>query len=143
MFFNGFPRLTLKLKQNKQQGGRNMNDLVNLRLSKEANDVAERLVATGKFENVITAAKFALAYALKNFFDEIDPENYVVSDSGGNNYNIGTVDKDGTLSALLKAVYPDTSTPYIYARALMIFGLQKIGEKIEAEGMPTVGSLCE
>lgn len=120
-----------------------MNDLVNLRLSKEANDVAERLVATGKFENVITAAKFALAYALKNFFDEIDPENYVVSDSGGNNYNIGTVDKDGTLSALLKAVYPDTSTPYIYARALMVFGLQKIGEKIEAEGMPTVGSLCE
>jgi hypothetical protein len=120
-----------------------MNDIVNLRLSKEANDVAERLVATGKFENVITAAKFALAYALKNHFEEFNPENYVVSDSGGNNYNIGTVDKDGTLSALLRAIYPDTTTPYIYARALMVFGLLKIGERIETEGMPTVSALCE
>lgn len=120
-----------------------MNDLVNLRLSKEANDIAERLVSTGKFENVITAAKFALAYALKNHYDEFAPESYVVSDSGGNNYNIGTVDKDGTLSALLRAIYPDTTTPYIYARALMIFGLQKIGERINNEGMPTVSCLCE
>lgn len=47
-----------------------MNDIVNIRLSKDANDIAERLVATGKFENVVTAAKFALAYALKNYFDE-------------------------------------------------------------------------
>ena len=50
-----------------------MNDIVNIRLSKDANDIAERLVATGKFENVVTAAKFALAYALKNHFDECDP----------------------------------------------------------------------
>ncbi len=120
-----------------------MNDIVNLRLSKEANAVAERLVTTGKFENVITAAKFALAYALKNYFEEFNPENYVVSDSGGNNYNIGTVDKDGTLSALLRAIYPDTTTPYIYARALMVFGLLKIRERIETEGMPMVSSLCE
>lgn len=120
-----------------------MTDLVNIRLSKEANDIAESLVATGKFENVITAAKFALAYALKNHFDEFDPGKYAVTDSGGNNYNIGTVDKDGQLSQLLRAIYPDTDTPYIYARALMVFGLLKIGELIEAEGMPTVSALCE
>ena len=54
-----------------------MNDIVNIRLSKDANDIAERLVATGKFENVVTAAKFALAYALKNHFDECDPPHIV------------------------------------------------------------------
>ena len=116
-----------------------MTDLVNIRLSKEANAVAEDLVATGKFENVITAAKFALAYALKNHYDEFDPGKYAVADSGG----IGTVDKDGQLSQLLRAIYPETDTPYIYARALMVFGLLKIGERIEAEGMPMVSTLCE
>ena len=62
-----------------------MNDIVNIRLSKDANDIAERLVATGKFENVVTAAKFALAYALKNYFDECDPSTYSIPDSSGSN----------------------------------------------------------
>lgn len=119
-----------------------MNDLTTIRLSKEANDVAEKLVETGKFENVITAAKFALAYAIKNHFDDFDPSKYAVSDSGGNNYNIGTVDKDGLLKQLLKALYPETDTPYIYARALMVYGLLKIGDIIDTEGMPTISSLC-
>lgn len=120
-----------------------MTDLVNIRLSKESNDIAASLVATGKFENVITAAKFALAYTLKNHFDEFEPSKYVVADSGGNNYNIGTVDKDGQLSQLLRAIYPETETPYIYARALMVYGLLKIGKIIETEGMPSISSLCE
>lgn len=120
-----------------------MTDLVNIRLSKDANDVAERLVQTGKFENVITAAKFALAYALKNYYAEFDPGKYAVPDSGGSNYNIGTVDKDGQLSQLLRAIYPDTDTPYIYARALMVYGLLKIGEIIEEKGMPNISTLCE
>lgn len=120
-----------------------MKDLVNIRLSKEANDIAETLVETGKFENVITATKFALAYVLKNYFEEFDPGNYAVSDSGGNNYNIGTVDKDGQLSQLLRAIYPGLETPYIYARALMVYGLLKIGELIETNGMPAVSSLCD
>lgn len=120
-----------------------MADMVNIRLSKEANEVAERLVATGKFENVITAAKFALAYALKNHFDEFDPMIFSAPDSAGSNYNVGTVDNDGKLAALLRAIYPDTETPYSYARSLMIFGLMKIRERIDVEGMPTISALCE
>ena len=111
-----------------------MTDLTNIRLSKEANDVAEMLVETGKFENVISAAKFALAYALKNHFDDFAP--------GGNNYNVGSVDKDNQLSQLLRALYPGLETPYVYARALMVYGLLKIGELIEKEGMPAVYTLC-
>ena len=71
-----------------------MNDIVNIRLSKDANDIAERLVATGKFENVVTAAKFALSYALKNHFDECDPSTYSIPDSSGSNYNVGSFDND-------------------------------------------------
>ena len=116
-------------------------DLVNIRLSKEASDIAEMLKETGKFDDAITAAKFALAYSIKNHFDEIDPSSYSVSDSGGSNYNIGTVDNDGKLAALLRVLYHDTTTPYIYARALMVFGLLKIYEIIEKEGIPAISSL--
>ena len=41
-----------------------MNDIINFRLSKEANDVADQLVATGKFDHGTSAAKFAFAYAV-------------------------------------------------------------------------------
>jgi len=44
-----------------------MNDIINFRLSKEANDVADQLVATGKFDHGTSAAKFAFAYAVKNY----------------------------------------------------------------------------
>ena len=120
-----------------------MTDIVKIRLSKDANDIAERLVSTGKFENVVTAAKFALSYALKNHFADFDPATYSVPDSAGSNYNDGSVDNDGKLAALLRAIYPETETPYIYARALMVFGLMKIGERIALEGMPPVSMLCE
>lgn len=37
-----------------------MNDITNLRLSRRATEVAEKLVATGKFDSAVSAAKFAL-----------------------------------------------------------------------------------
>ncbi|OPX85435.1 MAG: hypothetical protein A4E53_03429 [Pelotomaculum sp. PtaB.Bin104] len=115
-------------------------DLVNIRLSRGANEVADKLVATGYFDYATTAAKFALAYALKNHFDEIDPETYSIPDSEGNNYNIGSIDSDGQLATLLRSLYPGTTTPYLYARALMVFGLTKLGERIESEGLQSISS---
>lgn len=115
-------------------------DLVNFRLSKKANEVAEFLATTGYFDYALTAAKFALAYAIKNHFDEINPATYTIPDSDGSNYSIGSLDSDGQLAALLRAIYPETTTPYIYARALMIFGLLKLGERIEREGLDSISS---
>ena len=115
-------------------------DLKNIRLSRYALEVAEKLVNTGYFDYATTAAKFALAYAIKNHFDEIDPETYIISDSGGSNYNIGSLDSDGQLAILIKALYPSTNTPYVYARALMIFGLTKLGERIEKEGLQSISA---
>lgn len=120
-----------------------MKDVVNIRLSKGATETAQKLVDTGKFADMITAAKFALGYAIKNYFDEFDPATYTMPDSDGANYNIGTVDNDGKLVALITALYPDTNTPFLYIRALMVFGLSKVQEKINNEGMPMISSLCE
>ena len=116
------------------------NDLVNIRLSKEASEIAESLKTTGKFDDAVTAAKFALAYAIKYHFDDVNPATYAVPDSGGSNYNIGSIDSDGQLAVLLRAIYPETTTPYLYARALMVFGLVKLGERIHQEGF---SSVCE
>lgn len=113
-------------------------DFVNIRLSRYANEVAEKLVATGYFDYTSTVTKFALAYALKNHFDEIDPATYDIPDTGGSNYNVGTLDSDGQLATLLKALYPQTTTPYLYARALMIFGLTKLGERINQEELQSI-----
>ncbi|PCL91880.1 hypothetical protein [Paenibacillus lautus] len=115
-------------------------DLVNIRLSLYANEVAEKLVAAGYFDYSTTAAKFALAYALKNHFDEIDPSNYDIPDTGGSNYNFGSFDSDGQLAVLLKALYPNCTTPYVYARALMVFGLTKLGKRIDQDGLQPISS---
>ena len=109
-------------------------DLVNFRLSTYANEIADKFVQTGYFDYVITVAKFALGYTLKYYFDEFDPVKYQIPDNGGSNYSVGSLDSDGQLAALIKALYPETTTPYQYMRALIIFGLTKLGEKIEQEG---------
>jgi len=115
-------------------------DLVNFRLSKGANEVAERLATSGYFDFALTAAKFALAYALKNHFDEINPATYAIPDSEGSNYGIGSLDSDGQLANLLRAIYPDCTTPYLYARNLMVFGLMKLGTRIESEGLQSISA---
>jgi len=115
-------------------------DLINFRLSTYANEVAEKFVETGYFDYATTVAKFALGYTIKNYFHEFNPATYQIPDAGGSNYNVGSFDSDGQLAALIKALYPQTTTPYQYMRALMIFGLTKLGEKWEREGFQSVGA---
>jgi hypothetical protein len=115
-----------------------MADLTNFRLSKKANEVAELLVSTGQFDFVLTAAKFGMAYALKNHFDEINPATYIMPDNEGNNYNTGSLDGDGQIAGMLKALYPGCETPYTYARNLMTFGLLRIGDQIDREGLKAI-----
>ena len=48
---------------------------------------------SGYFEDALTAAKFAMSYAIKYYFDEIDCEELdKVYDANGNHYNVGSVD---------------------------------------------------
>ena len=107
-------------------------DLKNGRRSGHATEIAERICESGLFEDRISVSKFALAYAIKNYFDEIDPDILdSMYDSTGLNYNIGSIDDDKFLSQLIVSLYPDTNTPYRSARVLMIYGLEKLGELME------------
>ena len=107
-------------------------DIVNIRLSLKASDIASRIEESKYFEDKISIAKFAMAYAIKNHFDEIDPIEIDSSrDSTGLNYNVGSVDGDKFISKMIEALYPETKTPYKITRALMIFGLEKLGELLD------------
>jgi hypothetical protein len=116
-------------------------DIKNFRLSSKAIEIAEKIKETGRFEDVLTVARFGMAYALKNHFSEITPETYRMPDNNGSNYNVGSLDSDGQLRTLLVALYPGTTTPYLYAQHLITFGLIKIGERIDNEGWVSVSAL--
>ena len=117
-------------------------DLKNVRLSGRATDIAERIFESGFFEDRVSVGKFALAYAIKNHFDEIDPEAFdSIYDSTGLNYNIGTIDDDKFLSQIMLSLYPETTTPYRYARVLMIYGLEKLGELLDAGKLYPISNL--
>ena len=118
-----------------------MTDIVTFRLSARANDVAEKLVATKKFDSVLSVAKFALAYTIKNHFDSFDPKSYSVSDSAGNTYNVGSF--DAQIVQAIYALYPKVDTPMMYVRSLVNYGLERIGDIIDHEGIPKIFELCE
>ncbi len=74
-------------------------DLKNVRLSRHATEIADRICESEFFEDRISVSKFALAYAIKNHFSEINPEDLdSMYDSEGSNYNIGSIDDDTVLS---------------------------------------------
>ena len=103
-------------------------DIINLRLSGKASEIAAQIEESQFFDDKISIAKFAMAYAIKNYFDKIDPiESDASRDASGFNYNVGSIDGDKFISKLIESLYPDTKTPYKITRALMIFGLEKLG----------------
>lgn len=107
-------------------------DYVNIRLSAKASEIASRIEESKFFDSKISIAKFAMAYAIKNHFDDIDPlEIDIDRDASGLNYNVGSVDGDKFISKFIEALYPDTKTPYKITRGLMIYGLEKLGELLD------------
>ena len=115
-------------------------DKVHIGLNLEANNVADLLEESDFFEDRLAIAKFALAYAIKNKFDE-DLENLKVSDSGGTKWNVGSVDNDQYLKSVVNSLYPDVETPYRQVELLMNNGLIKIGEVIDREGLHNISNL--
>ena len=107
-------------------------DYITIRLSTKASDIAARIEESRLFDSKISVAKFAMAYAIKNYFDDFDPlEVDSDRDASGLNYNIGSIDGDKFISKFIEALYPDTKTPYKITRGLMIYGLEKLGELLD------------
>jgi len=104
-------------------------DLVNLSLSKRASLVADQLFSSGYFSDKISIVKFGLAYAIGHYYGKFDPSTIEqASDNDGLNYNVGSLDGDKSIFELVKCLYPNCVQPYRYARGMICFGLDKLGE---------------
>ncbi|NLI64008.1 MAG: hypothetical protein GX367_04665 [Bacteroidales bacterium] len=111
-----------------------LEDKVNIGLTLESTRIAEKLEETGNFEDKLTIAKFALAYAIKNNLDTNLTEDKI-GDIGGTKWNIGSVDTDQYLRNVIISLYPEVKTPYRAIEILMNKGLTSIGEIIDNEGI--------
>ncbi len=105
-------------------------DLSNVRLSSHATAVAETLYNTGYFDDRVAIAKLGFAYAISNYYKKFNPSEIEGTlDSAGINYNVGTLDSDKSIAELVCSLYPETLTPYRLTRAIICYGLDKLGER--------------
>lgn len=119
----------LKLKLTK------MGDIVNIRISSEADKIAVLLKEKYYFSTNTAVYRFAMAYAIRDYKDEL-VSNYEYLDnlypSDGTNLNVGTVDNSqNLLKQLITVLVPECSTPYRFVRVAIIWGLYKIKQMID------------
>ena len=78
--------------------------------------------------------RFALSYALRDYRNEINFENLdSVYEKKGTNLNTGTIDDQNLIfKTLITTLFHDCETPSKYARVAIIYGLNKIKEKMDA-----------
>ena len=89
--------------------------------------VLSSLVAEGLFASEIEAAKFAMAHA-------IEAETARGTTEGaGTKWNVGSVDSDGALRAVVEALFPDENQPYRLVEHLMNEGLRLLDK---GDGLP-------
>ena len=80
--------------------------------------ILEELVRAGHFGSEIDAAKFALAHAIK------EGTTAGTAESAATKWNVGSVDPDGSLRAVVETLYPGEVNPYRLAEHLMNEGLR-------------------
>src|SRR6266550_4867742 len=78
------------------------------------------LVSAGSFGSELDAAKFAMAYAIKNGVHSGS------TDGAETKWNVGSVDPDGSMRSLLEALYPEASEPYRLLEHLMNEGIKAL-----------------
>jgi len=76
------------------------------------------LVEAGYFGSELEAAKFAMAHAINQGSTAVPVEGAPTK------WNVGTVDPDGSLKALIEALYPEAREPYRLVEQLMNEGLR-------------------
>lgn len=117
-------------------------DYTNIRLSGKTSLIADRVLESGLFEDKATLCKFAFAYAIKNHRDEINADIINAhTDSNGSNYSIGTLDADKYLAHFVIALHPEITAPYRYIRAVMVFGLEMLGDRLDAGTLYPISDL--
>ena len=86
------------------------------------------LALQGRFGSELDAAKFAMAYAIKNGIATGTIEGAETK------WNVGSFDPDGSIRALLEALFPDVSEQYRLAEYLMNEGIKALTEKLGVYG---------
>ena len=89
--------------------------------------VLTNLVSEGLFSSEIEAAKFAMAHAIGAGVAR------GTTDGAGTKWNVGSVDSDGALKAVVEALYPDEISPYRLVEHLMNEGLRLLDK---GDGLP-------
>ncbi|MDA1334341.1 MAG: hypothetical protein O2797_08995 [Bacteroidetes bacterium] len=89
-------------------------------VTRENQAALSELVDDGYFASEIDAAKFAMAHAIKN---DLQSRRTPGADT---KWNVGSVDPDGTLAALLRTLYPETCEPYRLLEDLINVGLAEL-----------------
>lgn len=115
-------------------------DIVDIRLSKKASDVANRFVEEFHFPTAIVVAKFGFAYMLRKATEEEIFGWFMMSekkrderfDTTGNNYAGASIDQGGRMSKLILFKFPECDTPHQYIRLLMDAGLCELGNQISS-----------
>ena len=113
-----------------------MGDLVNIRISSDADKIAALLKEKYYFPSNTAVYRFAMAYAMKNYKEELMSNYEHLNNeypSDGTNLNVGTVDtSEHLLKQLVQIIAPNCITPYRFIRVAIIMGLYKIKEMIDS-----------
>ena len=108
-------------------------DKKTISITRDNNDVLQRLVIDGQFISELDAAKFAMAHAIKK---GTAPGRI---DGADTKWNVGSVDVDGKLRSLLTAFYPDVDEPFRLMEYLMNKGLSDLAgsttQKLDVYGI--------
>ncbi len=96
-------------------------------ITSENESVLTSLAAEGVFSSEIEAAKFAMAHAVEAGVPRGTTEG------AGTKWNVGSVDSDGTLRAVIEALFPDEGQPYRLVEHLINEGLRLLDK---GNGLP-------
>lgn len=89
-------------------------------ITPENQGALQRLVLNGRFGSELDAARFAMAHAINN-------EAVAGKTSGTDTkWNVGSVDPDGGIRAVVSAIYPDVDEPYRLIEHLINEGIRDI-----------------
>jgi hypothetical protein len=94
------------------------------------------LIQAGNFGAELDAAKFAMAHAINHGIEAGS------ADGANTKWNVGTVDPDGSLRALVESLYSDATEPYRLIEHLINEGL-KLLQSADSAPPDVVGLLIK
>lgn len=110
-------------------------------LSPVAGAVAAEIRDRYHFSDVMEVVRFGAAVAMAH---EVRPSGGRTPGPATGTWNLGSLDRDGELRALVEALYPELDEdPAVTLETLMDKGLILLGDLVRKSDVPTIVSLVE